>query len=37
MVSRELASVIMVHVRYQGVVCREPTSVIMVHIGSKVW
>ena len=32
MVSREPASVIMVHVREQGVVSREPTSVIVVHV-----
>ena len=32
MVSREPASVIMAHVRKQGVVSRVPTSVIMVHV-----
>ena len=32
MVSREPASVIMVHVRWQGVVSREPASVIMVYV-----
>ena len=32
MISGEPASVILVHVRYQGVVSREPASVIMVHV-----
>ena len=32
MVGREPASVIMVHVRWQGVVSREPASVIMVYV-----
>ena len=37
MISREPGSVIMVHVRYQGVVSRGPGSVIMYMLGSKVW
>ena len=32
MVRREPASVMMAHVREQGVVSREPTSVNMVHV-----
>ena len=32
MVSREPTSVIMVHVREQGVLSKEPASVIMVHV-----